>query len=110
MAQSSTSSFQGSWAPAQHASLAALRSAESWRPMVHATLTGVSAVHDARGERIGPVLGTSRSAAQVYDVPLGAGRSPYDRLGDWVPRLAVLLLAGAGAYEAALRRSARSRR
>ncbi|MFF7678795.1 apolipoprotein N-acyltransferase [Actinacidiphila glaucinigra] len=110
VAQSSTSSFQGSWAPAQHASLAALRSAESWRPMVHATLTGISAVHDARGERLGPVLGTSRSAAQVYDVPLESGRSPYDRLGDWVPRLAVLLLAGAGAYEAALRRSARSRR
>lgn len=110
VAQSSTSSFQGSWAPAQHASLAALRSAESWRPMVHATLTGISAVHDARGERLGPVLGTSRSAAQVYDVPLDSGRSPYDRLGDWVPRLAVLLLAGAGAYEAALRRSARSRR
>jgi apolipoprotein N-acyltransferase len=110
VAQSSTSSFQDSWAPAQHASLAALRSAESWRPMVHSTLTGISAVYDARGERVGPWLGTSRSTAEVYDVPLSSGRSPYDRLGDWVPRLAVLLLAGAGAYEAALRRSARSRR
>ncbi|MEU1623463.1 apolipoprotein N-acyltransferase [Streptomyces sp. NPDC005722] len=109
VAQSSTSSFQESWAPAQHASLAALRSAESWRPMVHATLTGTSVVNDARGERIGPVLGTSSSTARVYDVPLVSGRSPYDRLGDWVPRLTVLLLAGAGAYEAALRRSVRSR-
>lgn len=109
VAQSSTSSFQESWAPAQHASLAALRSAESWRPMVHATLTGVSAVHDAHGTRIGPTLGTSTSAAQIYDIPLSSGRSPYDRLGDWVPPLALLLLAGAGAYEATLRRSARSR-
>ena len=40
VAQSSTSSFQGSWAPEQHASLAALRAAETGRPMVHATLTG----------------------------------------------------------------------
>lgn len=53
VAQSSTSTFQDSWAPAQHASLAALRAAETWRPMVHATLTGISAVY-------GP--GVSRSA------------------------------------------------
>ncbi|CAM5461161.1 Apolipoprotein N-acyltransferase [Streptomyces alboniger] len=51
--QSSTSSFQRSWAPEQHASLAALRAAETGRPMVHATLTGVSAVYDASGRRVG---------------------------------------------------------
>jgi apolipoprotein N-acyltransferase len=107
VAQSSTSTFQGSWAPAQHASLAALRAAESWRPMVHATLTGISAVYDARGRRIGPRLGTDRSTAAVYDVPTAAGRSPYDRYGDWVVKLAVLLLAVAAAYEVAVRRSAR---
>src|SRR5690606_1353586 len=45
LAQSSTSTFQQSWAPAQHASIAALRAAETGRPMVHATLTGVSAVY-----------------------------------------------------------------
>lgn len=105
VAQSSTSSFQNSWAPAQHASLAALRAAETGRPMVHATLTGISAGYDAEGRRTGPWLGTSRSATQVYEVPLAAGRTLYDRLGDWVPRLAVLLLAGAGVYT--LRRSAR---
>jgi apolipoprotein N-acyltransferase len=107
VAQSSTSSFQNSWAPAQHASLAALRAAESWRPMVHATLTGITAVYDARGRQIGPRLATSRSAAAVYDIPLADGRSPYDRYGDWVVKLAVLLLAVAAAYEVAVRRSAR---
>jgi apolipoprotein N-acyltransferase len=106
VAQSSTSSFQDSWAPAQHASLAALRAAESWRPMVHATLTGITAVYDARGRQIGPRLATSRSAA-VYDIPPADGRSPYDRYGDWVVKLAVLLLAVAAAYEVAVRRSAR---
>ncbi|MFD3457102.1 apolipoprotein N-acyltransferase [Streptomyces sp. NPDC058691] len=105
VAQSSTSSFQHSWAPAQHASLAALRAAETGRPVVHATLTGISAGYDSEGRPTGPWLGTSRSGTQVYEVPLAAGRTLYDRLGDWVPRLAVLLLAGAGVY--ALRRSAR---
>ncbi|HWS45403.1 MAG TPA: apolipoprotein N-acyltransferase, partial [Acidimicrobiia bacterium] len=47
--QSATSTFQGSWAPAQHASLAAVRAVETGRPVVHAALTGVSSVFDARG-------------------------------------------------------------
>jgi apolipoprotein N-acyltransferase len=114
VAESSTSSFQNSWAPEQHASLAALRAAESWRPMVHATLTGVSAVYDARGRQIGPRLGTDSSTTAVYEVPLSQGRSPYDRYGDWVVKLAIGLLALAAAYEAyavaAVRRSARRSR
>ncbi|MFJ1584877.1 apolipoprotein N-acyltransferase [Streptomyces sp. NPDC088197] len=99
VAQSSTSSFQGSWAPAQHASLAALRAAESWRPMVHATLTGISAVYDANGQPVGQRISESSSTARVYAVPLATGRSPYDRFGDWVPRLALLLVVLAAAYE-----------
>jgi apolipoprotein N-acyltransferase len=107
VAQSSTSSFQGSWAPAQHASLAALRAAESWRPMVHATLTGISAVYDANGHPVGRRISESASAAGVYEVPLATGRSPYDRFGDWVPRLALLLLVVAGGYEVRRRRVSR---
>ncbi|HEY5834466.1 apolipoprotein N-acyltransferase [Streptomyces sp.] len=99
IAQSATSTFQGSWAPAQHASLAALRAAEDWRPMVHATLTGISAVYDADGRAVGHRVGTGDSASAVYEVPLAAGVSPYVRFGDWVPRLALLLVLVAGAYE-----------
>ncbi|SHM18097.1 apolipoprotein N-acyltransferase [Actinacidiphila paucisporea] len=99
VAQSSTSSFQHSWAPAQHASLAALRAAESWRPMVHATLTGISAVYDADGDRVGPAIGTGSSTSAVYEVPLASGRSLYVRFGDWVPHLALLLVLAAAAYE-----------
>ncbi|WP_181767066.1 apolipoprotein N-acyltransferase, partial [Streptomyces albidus (ex Kaewkla and Franco 2022)] len=84
VAQSSTSSFQESWAPAQHASLAALRAAETGRPMVHATLTGRSAVYGPRGERVGEWLGTDRSTAEVYEVPLATGETVYVRTGDWV--------------------------
>jgi apolipoprotein N-acyltransferase len=99
VAQSSTSSFQHSWAPAQHSSLAALRAAESWRPMVHATLTGMSAVYDADGHRVGRRIGTGSSTSVVYEVPLASGRSLYVRFGDWVPRLALLLVLAAAAYE-----------
>ncbi|MFF4276639.1 apolipoprotein N-acyltransferase [Streptomyces sp. NPDC001536] len=93
VAQSSTSTFQHSWAPAQHASLAALRAAETGRPMVHSTLTGVSAVYGPEGQRVGSWLGTSASATAVYEVPLATGVTPYVRFGDWVPRAALLIVA-----------------
>ncbi|MFF4482157.1 apolipoprotein N-acyltransferase [Streptomyces sp. NPDC001520] len=91
--QSSTSTFQKSWAPAQHASLAALRAAETWRPMVHATLTGESAVFGPRGEPVGPRMSTNASAATVYTVPLGQGTSPYVRIGPWPVYGAIAALA-----------------
>ncbi|MCC5474092.1 apolipoprotein N-acyltransferase [Streptomyces barringtoniae] len=93
LGQSATSTFQGSWAPEQHASLAAIRAAETGRPMVHATLTGVSAVYGPGGQRLGPWLGTDASAARVYDVPLAHGITPYVRYGDWPVHGALLVLA-----------------
>ncbi|MFD7628111.1 apolipoprotein N-acyltransferase [Streptomyces sp. NPDC059851] len=93
VAQSATSSFQDSWAPAQHASLGALRAAETGRPVVHATLTGVSSVYGPAGGRIGPPLPVSASTAQVYEVPLAAGTTPYVRFGDWPVGVALVLLA-----------------
>jgi apolipoprotein N-acyltransferase len=97
VAQSSTSSFQHSWAPQQHASLAALRAAETGRPVVHATLTGVSAVYGAGGVPVGHWLGTGASAGggttAVYDVPLASGGTLYVRFGDWVAGAAMAALA-----------------
>ncbi|MFE2944394.1 apolipoprotein N-acyltransferase [Streptomyces sp. NPDC059255] len=111
VAQSSTSSFQGSWAPEQHASLAALRAAENGRPMVHATLTGVSAVFGPDGRRVGSPVGTERSAATVFDIPLANGTTPYTRLGDWAVYGALTVLAFALAVEGvrSLRRPGASR-
>jgi len=112
LAQSSTSTFQQSWAPEQHASLAALRAAETGRPMVHATLTGVSAVYGPSGERIGSWLGTEKSESAVYEVPLATGVTPYVRYGDWPVHAALLILAVLCATEGArafrLRRTARA--
>ncbi|MBU6529974.1 apolipoprotein N-acyltransferase [Streptomyces mayonensis] len=99
LAQSSTSTFQHTWAPEQHASLAALRAAETGRPMVHATLTGVSAVYDANGTRIGSWLGTGASTSRVYEVPLTHGSTPYVRHGDWAVHASLLVLAGWAAAE-----------
>ncbi|WP_217135549.1 apolipoprotein N-acyltransferase [Streptomyces sp. AC558_RSS880] len=108
LAQSSTSTFQQSWAPAQHASLGALRAAETGRPMVHATLTGVSAVYGPGGERVGPRLGTDTAAAQVYEVPLAHGTTPYVRFGDWPLYGAPVMLAAWGVTEVLrVRRGAR---
>lgn len=111
VAQSATSSFQGSWAPEQHASLAALRAAESGRPMVHATLTGVSAVYAADGERVGAPLSTESRTAAVYDVGLATGSTLYVRFGDWpvYGSLALLAVLGAAGGVRALRRPAPGR-
>ncbi|RFU85354.1 apolipoprotein N-acyltransferase [Streptomyces triticagri] len=99
LAQSSTSTFQNSWAPAQHASLAAIRAAENGRPMAHATLTGVSAVYGPSGERIGRQLGTDERTAEVYEVPLASGITPYVRIGDWAAHAALAVLAAFCAVE-----------
>ncbi|MGN2364808.1 apolipoprotein N-acyltransferase [Streptomyces luridiscabiei] len=106
VAQSATSTFQQSWAPAQHASLGALRAAENGRPVVHATLTGISAVYGPRGERVGEPLGTEESAAAVYDVPMVHGTTLYGRFGDWAVYAALAALAALCAAEGlrALRR------
>lgn len=93
IAQSATSTFQDSWAPAQHASLAALRAAENGRPVVHATLTGVSVVYGPSGGRIGSALPTSARTAEVYEVPLARGQTLYVRFGDWPVTAALAALA-----------------
>ncbi|MGW4052333.1 apolipoprotein N-acyltransferase [Streptomyces sp. NPDC004779] len=102
--QSATSTFQQSWAPAQHASLAALRAAETGRPVVHATLTGISAAYGPDGRRVGPSVGTDASTAVVRELPLSESTTGYARWGDWpvygafVVIGAVCAAAGAGAF------------
>jgi apolipoprotein N-acyltransferase len=95
--ESSTSSFQGSWAPPQHAALGAVRAAETGRPVVQAALTGVSAAFDTRGRRTA-WLDTPERGAVVVEIPPSRGRTPYDRFGDYVPWLAVTIALGAGLW------------
>jgi apolipoprotein N-acyltransferase len=93
--ESATSTFQGSWAPPQHASLGAVRAAETGRPVVQAALTGVSAAYDSRGRRLA-WLDTPRRGSAVVRVSPSRGRTPYDRFGDYVPWFAVIIAAGTG--------------
>ena len=104
--QTSDSTFQHSWAPAQHASLSAVRAAETGRPVVQAALTGDSAAFDARG-RLLSWEGPSWSGIDLVHLglPPASSRTPYDRLGDYVPWTAVGIAAIAAAV--ALLRSGR---
>ncbi|WP_282692134.1 apolipoprotein N-acyltransferase [Streptomyces sp. CC208A] len=110
--QSATSTFQHSWAPAQHASLAALRAAETGRPVVHATLTGISAAYGPDGRRVGPPMGTDVSGAVVRELPLSEATTGYVRWGDW-PLYGAFVVVGAvcaAAGAGALRRPGGGRR
>ncbi|WP_181799098.1 apolipoprotein N-acyltransferase [Kitasatospora acidiphila] len=99
--QTSTSTFQGSWAQPQHASLAAVRAAETGRPAVQVGLTGVSAVFDAHGRQLA-WHGAGYRGAFTTDVPLVSGSTPYQRSGDWMLAVAFTTLA-AGATSAVFR-------
>ncbi len=88
--QSSTSSYQGSWAQPQLASMAAVHAVEVGHPAVHTGLSGVSSAFDARGDQLGWLPAAERGVL-VVDVPLGSRTTLYDRLGDWPIMLSLLL-------------------
>lgn len=93
--QSSTSTFQGSWAQPQLASEVAVHAAEAGHPAVHTGLSGDSATFDARGRRIAWCPSNYRGTI-VVSVPLESHTTVYQRLGAWVPALTFSILASAG--------------
>jgi len=94
--QSATSTFQGTWGPDQHASLAAVRAAETGRPAVQAALTGVTVAFDARG-RLLAWMGQSQHGVVTVrlGLPAASAKTFYDQAGDYVPwgALAIVVLA-----------------
>ncbi len=92
--QTADPTFQGTGALAQHASLGALRAAETGRPVVQAALTGDSAAFDARGRLVAWTGETQRGVAAVrLTLPAATSRTLYDRLGDYLPWTAVGIAA-----------------
>jgi apolipoprotein N-acyltransferase len=84
--QSATSTFQGTWGPDQHASLAAVRAAETGRPAVQAALTGDTVAFDARGRLLAWMGQSGHGVVTVrLGLPAASARTTYDRLGDYVP-------------------------
>jgi apolipoprotein N-acyltransferase len=92
--QSSTPTFQGTWGPDQHASLAALRAAETGRPVVQAALTGDTVAFDARGRQLA-WLGQDGSGVipVTLDLPPQADKTFYDQAGDYVMWSCVVITA-----------------
>ncbi len=91
--QSATTTFQGTWAPEQHASLAAVRAVETGRPVLHATLSGTSAAFDATGKQFTWV--PQGAGATTFSLPLARVTTPFDVAGDWVPATSFAVLAAA---------------
>jgi apolipoprotein N-acyltransferase len=96
--QTSDSTFERSWAPEQHASLAALRAAETGRPAVQAALSGDSAAFDDRG-RLLAWAGTNVRGVRMVTIALPAttARTPFDLAGDYVPWFSIAVVAISGA-------------
>jgi apolipoprotein N-acyltransferase len=92
--QSSTSSFQGSWAQPQLAAQPAVHAVEVGRPAVHVGLSGDSSAFDSRGRRLAWCPSGFRGVI-VVSVPLESNATLYQRLGDWVPVTAFAVLGGA---------------
>ena len=94
--QSATSTFQGTWGPDQHASLSAVRAAETGRPVVQAALTGDTVAFDARG-RLLAWMGQSQHGVVVarLGLPAASAKTFYDQAGDYVPwaALGVVIVA-----------------
>ena len=94
--QSATSTFQGTWGPDQHASLGAVRAAETGRPVVQAALTGDTVAYDARGRLLAWMGQSGHGVVTVrLGLPAASVRTVYDRLGDYVAwaALAAVVLA-----------------
>jgi apolipoprotein N-acyltransferase len=94
--QTSDSTWQAGWewVQAQHAALSAVRAAETGRPVVQAALTGDSVAFDDRGRLLLWKGSTFRGVAVVrLGLPPVSARTLYDRLGDYVPWIAVAIAA-----------------
>jgi apolipoprotein N-acyltransferase len=91
--QSATSTFQGTWGPDQHASLSAVRAAETGRPVVQAALTGVTVGFDARGRLLAWMGQSSHGVVTIrLGLPATSAKTFYDRAGDYVPWTAVAIV------------------
>jgi apolipoprotein N-acyltransferase len=98
--QTADSTFQGTWELAQHASLDAIRAAETGRPVVQAALTGDTDAFDSRGRELAWMNQDQRGVTTVrLALPATSSRTIYDELGDYVPWIAtgVAVLAAAAA-------------
>ena len=84
----------GAWGPPQHLAQARMRALEEGLPIVRATPTGISAIVDAEG-RLLHHIPQGRAGTIDARLPLAAPPTLFARLGNLLPFLFSLLLAGA---------------
>ena len=79
-----TSTWEDSWASAQHLAMSEVRAAENGVYVVHGALTGISAFVDPTGD----VLASTELWQQtvlIEEIQFAEGISFYARTGDWLP-------------------------
>jgi apolipoprotein N-acyltransferase len=89
----SNDAWFGAWGPPQHLAQARLRALEEGLPVLRSTPTGISAVIDSDGRLIDSL---EWRTAGIIDarLPLPRGPTPFARMGNVLPLLFALLLAG----------------
>jgi apolipoprotein N-acyltransferase len=98
-------SYEETAASSQHVQLSRLRAVEEGRWVVHAAISGISAIVDPAGGVVAEA-GLFRNEVLEAEVQASTARTPYSRLGDWVPWLS---MAFAFAMAATPRRRGRHR-
>jgi apolipoprotein N-acyltransferase len=88
----------------QHLVMSQLRAAETGRWMVHAAVSGVSAFVDPSG-RVVAATGLFDDAILRHTIRASERVTPYVRLGDWVPALALLAVLALGIVPRVRRRN-----
>ena len=79
-----TSTWEDSWASAQHLAMSEVRAAETGVHVVHAALTGISGFVDPSGD----VLASTElwePGVLIQEIPFASRVTFYARVGDWLP-------------------------
>ena len=83
-----TSTWEDSWASAQHVAFSRVRAVENGVWVAHAALSGISAFISPRGEVVDSTP-LWVPAALVHELRFAEGITPYARFGDWFPLLSI---------------------
>ncbi len=86
-------SYELTAASRQHLQMSRMRAIEDGRWVVHAAVSGISAYIDTSGRVVGEA-GLFRTGILRHTIRTSDARTWYVRLGDWAPRVSLLLLAG----------------
>jgi apolipoprotein N-acyltransferase len=97
-----TSTWEVSWASAQHLAFSQVRAVENGVWVVHAAISGISGFVSPDGTV------TQRTplwvkASLIEDVRFAESITPYARIGDWLPYLCLAAVSAATAFAAANR-------